>query len=515
MTDRPSDLEVYANRRVGTILRGKYRIDRLLGVGGMAVVYKATHRNQAEFAVKMLHPDLSLREDVRGRFLREGYAANSVKHPGAVLVVDDDIAEDGSAFLVMELLDGEGVETLFERKGRRVPAREAAAIVLQMLDVLAAAHDKGIVHRDIKPANLFVTRDGTVKILDFGIARARDAAISGEGATGSGLLLGTPAFMPPEQALAKSSEIDGQTDLWAAGATFYTLVSGQLVHEGDNSAQVMVYAATTHAGPLSAVAPQVPRVMAQVIDRALAFEKQLRWPTAASMRDALGAACVEALGKAPDKECLARIVNEGESAADAGTETAAGTAMPVGPRRAPASDRPPGANVAAAGTSTAEPISATNHGRRGRGRASLAIAVAVLATGIGGATAMVWKHSARPAQSNTAIASVSAGPSSAGAPVEPPLGASGVPSVSRSDPTRPVAVAPSAISGQIHRLPPPPPAPASAHFVSSTSGAVVVKVNEPPPGSSTAFRMSPASPPPAARPAKTDESANPLDIQIK
>src|ERR1700742_3687338 len=103
-------LEERAQRRIGQVLRGKYRLDRVLGGGGMAAVYKATHRNQAEFAIKMLHPELSLNEDIRSRFLREGYAANSVKHPGAVLVVDDDVGDDGAAFLVMELLDGRACE---------------------------------------------------------------------------------------------------------------------------------------------------------------------------------------------------------------------------------------------------------------------------------------------------------------------------------------------------------------------------------------------------------------------
>src|SRR5438270_3789789 len=106
--------------RVGTTLKGKYRIDAVLGVGGMAVVYAATHRNQAEFAIKMLHPELGIREDVRTRFLREGYAANSVKHPGSVRVVDDDIAEDGAPFLVMELLHGLVVQALWEKSGGRV-----------------------------------------------------------------------------------------------------------------------------------------------------------------------------------------------------------------------------------------------------------------------------------------------------------------------------------------------------------------------------------------------------------
>src|SRR5580704_6464814 len=101
-----------AKARVGHVLRGKYRLDRVLGVGGMAAVYAATHRNSKRFAVKMLHPELSMRADIRSRFLREGYVANQVEHPGAVAVMDDDVAEDGSAFLVMELLQGGTLESV-------------------------------------------------------------------------------------------------------------------------------------------------------------------------------------------------------------------------------------------------------------------------------------------------------------------------------------------------------------------------------------------------------------------
>src|SRR5271155_711357 len=107
-----------AEARVGDVLREKSRLDRVLGIGGMAVVYKATHRNEAEYAVKMLHPELSIYEPVRIRFLREGRVANSVKHPGVVSVIDDDVTEEGVAFQVMELLDGEVVEGLWERSGR-------------------------------------------------------------------------------------------------------------------------------------------------------------------------------------------------------------------------------------------------------------------------------------------------------------------------------------------------------------------------------------------------------------
>ncbi len=226
---------VRARGLIGTTLREKYKLERVLGIGGMAAVYAATHRNQAEFAVKILHPELSLYPELKARFLREGYAANSVKHPGVVLVVDDDVAESGAAFLVMELLDGESVDSRALREGTGLGANVALAIAHQLLDVLRAAHDKGIVHRDVKPANLFLLPNATLKVLDFGIARARDALAGSAAHTSAGMLLGTPAFMAPEQALALTKEIDGQSDIWAVGATIFSLISGQFVHEGENS----------------------------------------------------------------------------------------------------------------------------------------------------------------------------------------------------------------------------------------------------------------------------------------
>jgi serine/threonine protein kinase len=287
MTEQPLDLETIVHRRVGSVVVGKYHLDRVIGIGGMAAVYAATHRNQAEFAVKMLHPELSSREDIRSRFLREGYIANSVKHAGAVKVVDDDVAEDGAAFLVMELLDGTTVEDLwFRGDDRRVPLRPALAIAHQLLDVLAAAHTKNIVHRDIKPANLFVTSLGDLKVLDFGIARLRDATMNA--ITQAGTMLGTPAFMAPEQARGQSKEVDGQTDVWAVGATLFALISGRLVHEADSATMLLLRAGTTPARPLRSVVKDVPEPIAALVDKALAFAKPSRWEDAAAMRDALG-----------------------------------------------------------------------------------------------------------------------------------------------------------------------------------------------------------------------------------
>jgi serine/threonine protein kinase len=117
-----------ASQRIGTVLRGKYHIDSVLGIGGMAVVYAATHRNRKRFAVKVLHAELSVRRDIRARFLREGYVANSVNHPGVVAVLDDDVDDDGSAFLVMELLEGATVEALCWRPIRRLAVRDTLGI---------------------------------------------------------------------------------------------------------------------------------------------------------------------------------------------------------------------------------------------------------------------------------------------------------------------------------------------------------------------------------------------------
>jgi len=308
----PSDLAARAHARIGSTLHGKYRIDSVLGIGGMGVVYAATHRNTKRFAVKMLHSELSHNADIRTRFLREGYAANSVGHPGTVAVLDDDVAEDGAAFLVMELLDGAGVEELSERHRGRLPVRASIAIVEQLLDVLASAHARGIVHRDIKPANIFLTRDGTLKVLDFGIARAREAATGGGGGKGTvtGLVLGSPAYMAPEQALAKSSDIDERTDVWAAAATLHTLLTGQLVHEGDNASQLLIAAATQPARPLLSLAPDVPGPFAEVVDRGLAFQRSDRWPTATAMREALREAHRAVFGVLPERIPLAAISSQ-------------------------------------------------------------------------------------------------------------------------------------------------------------------------------------------------------------
>ena len=314
----------YANARIGTNLHGKYRIDTVLGIGGMGVVYAATHRNGKRFAVKLLHPEYSSRRDLRIRFLREGYVANAVSHPGVVSVLDDDVAEDGAAFLVMELLDGNTVEALGARPGSRMPIREALGIAYQLLDVLDAAHAKTIIHRDIKPANVFVLRDGQVKVLDFGLARLRDAATSLE-ATRTGEQMGTPAFMAPEQARGDVKSIDRRTDIWAVGATLFTAMSGRLVYEGANARQLMVRAATTPARSLSSLMPNLPSSVSELVAKAIAFDMDARWPTAGAMRDVVRAAHEELYGE-PLREHLLLLFDSDQRVDECGaTEPSPGT----------------------------------------------------------------------------------------------------------------------------------------------------------------------------------------------
>jgi len=283
-----SDLVQRASSKVGTVLKGKFHLDAVLGVGGMAAVFAATHRNGKKVAVKVLHPAFAADPELVKRFLREGYVANKIEHPGCVNVIDDDHDGD-TVFLVMELLEGQSLERFTRSSGPRMPLEQILKVMGETLDVLAVAHGKGITHRDIKPANLFLTRDGRLKVLDFGIARLADGGIDGS-STQTGIAMGTPAFMPPEQARGRKQEIDARTDVWAVGATMLALLSGDRPRRAETGAEELLLAMTAPIPPLLERVPNVPKAVAAVVDRALAFERDARWPDARSMQAALAEA---------------------------------------------------------------------------------------------------------------------------------------------------------------------------------------------------------------------------------
>jgi serine/threonine protein kinase len=160
--------------------------------------------------------------------------------------------------------------------------------VYHLLDTLAVAHTKGIVHRDIKLDNVFITRNGEVKVLDFGIARLAEASWQNSAdRTRTNATMGTPAFMAPEQALGRSAEVDAKTDLWAVGATLFKLLTARNVHEATTMNEQLVNAATKPAPPLKSILPAAPADLAAVVDRALSFAKADRWPDAGSMQQAM------------------------------------------------------------------------------------------------------------------------------------------------------------------------------------------------------------------------------------
>ncbi|MFT3775251.1 MAG: protein kinase [Minicystis sp.] len=272
------DPELEAARRVGTTLCNKWTLERLIGTGGMAAVYVAAHKIGRREAIKILHPDVARDPELRARFEQEAHAVNRFKHPGTVEIRDIDVTEDGAPFLVMELLEGEPLSSVARRGGVTLP--DLLRWMDELLDVLAAAHAQGIIHRDIKPDNLFVMKDGHLKVLDFGIARVRAGAPKLY--TRAGATLGTAPYMPPEQ--IRGQEIDARADLFAVGATMFRLIAKRRVHEAETEQEMMVKMAIEPAPPLALVAPDAPRDVCLVVDRALMFDRLNRYPDATTMQ---------------------------------------------------------------------------------------------------------------------------------------------------------------------------------------------------------------------------------------
>lgn len=275
-----------AARRVGTDLNEKWRIDRVLGVGGMGAVFAATHKNNgSRAAIKVLHVEYSRALDVRDRFLREGRIANRVDHPARVPVVDDGLSEAGEPYLVMDLLEGMTLAELFKRGGGRMPLDKLLGIFDTVLDLLSKCHDLDIIHRDIKPANIFLTKQGGVKVLDFGVARMREPE-AGVEATRAGIALGTASFIAPEQALGMD-KLDGRADLFSVGACLYVGITGERLHASKSEAEEFVLAATQAAPSVARKAKELPLEIAAFIDKALSFDRAQRHQSSREMRTEL------------------------------------------------------------------------------------------------------------------------------------------------------------------------------------------------------------------------------------
>lgn len=257
------------DKRVGTIVADKWEVEALLGAGGMGRVYRARHRNGHRVALKFLHPSLAAgNPSVVRRFRREGYVANRVGHPGIVQVLDD--GDDDGPYLVMELLDGMSCRAKLAASGP-FAVDDALAVIEGAAEALAAAHRAGIVHRDVKPDNIFLTNDGKTRLLDFGLASIRHA-LSTESASIDGVTVGTVGFMSPEQARGDNAAVTPRSDVWSLAATCVTLLTGRSVHDGKTPAEQLAFAVTKPARAVRSLGVEVPRSVADVLDRALSFE---------------------------------------------------------------------------------------------------------------------------------------------------------------------------------------------------------------------------------------------------
>ncbi|MGE0791350.1 MAG: protein kinase [Sandaracinaceae bacterium] len=278
-----------SSERIGTVVAGRYLLERVLGQGGMGVVFEAEHTGSGrKVAVKMLTTQHGLEGEVSRRLLREARAAARLEHPNVVQVLDVGTSDDETPYLVLELLRGEALGDLFQREGPLDPDR-VVQFVAPIVDALHYAHRRRIVHRDLKPDNVFLARLGddiVPKLLDFGIAKVLDDTSTLRTATGT--VMGTPAYMAPEQARGES-DLGPSVDQWAMGVMMFELLSGRLPFEGDTYPVILGKILTQSPPKLGDVAPEVPPALAAIVDRMLERDPGARFRDLAAVAAALRA----------------------------------------------------------------------------------------------------------------------------------------------------------------------------------------------------------------------------------
>src|SRR5690349_9968786 len=268
--------------RVTAAVGDAYQVNAEIGRGGMAVVYRATDvRLKRAVAIKVLPPELAFREDVRRRFLREAQTAAQLSHPNIVPIYSVD-ERDGIVFFVMGLVDGESLAARIARGPLSIA--DARRILGDVAGALAYAHAHGVVHRDVKPDNILLEREsGQPMVTDFGIARAVEADSR---LTVTGIAVGTPAYMSPEQALGER-DVDGRSDIYSLGVVAYQVLAGVLPFQAGNTPAMMMKHISETPRPLRTLRPDVPPPLEGAIARALVKRPEDRWPTATAFRDAL------------------------------------------------------------------------------------------------------------------------------------------------------------------------------------------------------------------------------------
>jgi serine/threonine-protein kinase len=486
---------------IGTTV-GKYRILERLGRGGMGIVYKALDETlDREVAIKVLNPDVD-DEELLKRFRGEAISLARLNHPGIATIYE--LHRHGDEMLmVMEYVRGETLQGLSERMGPLEPP-QAAHICVQVLNALAHAHRAGIVHRDLKPANVMITDAGVVKVMDFGIARM----LGGEHVTHAGFMMGTPAYMAPEQVLGQ--DVDGRADLYSVGVLFYRLLTRELPFQADTAiamAQKQVAEAPT---PLGTFRPNLPTWCEAIISRALAKSREERFQTAEAFRAAiLMAVAPVPLGDlptmtltTPTSSGLLRTSDLNLSGSVA-TSDAPTVLAGTGELRAAASNQA----AAAAATPVSSPIERTGTTVvLGRSHLiTLAAMLLLLVAGIGALGYMLLRRADIVPASN-ATGETTAAPS----PAAEPQAASSDTAAAATDAAQPPATPDPARTD----APPAttPPATPTAANPSAASGAIArgdAAAKKPKPLPKETAATAPSSAPPAAAPPTPEPPAAP------
>ena len=274
----------------GDVVAGKYRIERLIGRGGMGAVFAAEHMLLGQrVALKLLLGELSDSPEATARFMNEARAAAQIRGEHVVRVLDIGQLPNGTPFMVLEYLEGSDLAALLHQRGRLAVA-EVADFALQALDALAQVHAAGIVHRDLKPANLFLAslHDGAkiVKVLDFGISKNLSPMAAAYGMTKSRAILGSPEYMSPEQ-LRTPRGVDARTDIWSLGVILYELLSGKLPFTGTSMAEIFHRILETDPAPLRTLRPEVPAALEAVVARCLSRDPAARFASVQELASVL------------------------------------------------------------------------------------------------------------------------------------------------------------------------------------------------------------------------------------
>ncbi|WP_437961686.1 protein kinase [Sorangium sp. So ce119] len=467
--------------REGQVIAGKYRVERVIGAGGMGVVVAATHLQLEErVAIKLLLPAAARSRTLSERFVREARAAVKVKSEHVARVTDVGTLESGTPYMVMEYLSGSDLADAL-RAGGRVPPQAAVEYVLQACEALAEAHAAGIVHRDLKPANLFLTRraDGSpcVKVLDFGISKVAPSG-SDPRITDTTAVMGSPLYMSPEQ-LKSSRDVDARTDVWSLGVILFELLAGEPPFDGATMPQLCVAIMQGVPRPLAALRVDVPPGLEAVILRCLEKTPERRFRDVGELAAAL----------APFASGRARL----------SVERISGIARSSGPPR-PA--------TASGGVATSPTLASTSPTWSGtvvtrKRHVGLAVALGVglsLVAAVGAFAFLTGR--ARPGDAPAEpSASASAAPTLSDAATLPAMSAA-LPAVSAALPATSAALAPAVTPGAVEAPAPMDDVPAAAPGPNGATSAAPASVKAAPRPASAAPRAAGAAASPPPRPAR-------------